>query len=124
MCGSGFVVEDSAAVEGGGEAALVVEGFGEIGHGVAIGFDVARETVEAAKAFEFFGVAEFGGVEGAVRRQGLAQAQQRDGERQHFARDALYPGEKAVSAGGNVSRRFPVGRAVAVEFPAGQFLRA
>src|SRR5262245_46843575 len=44
------------------------------------------------------------------------------GDRQHVARDGLYPGEKAVSAGGNVSRRFPVGTAIAVEFPAGPLL--
>ena len=45
------------------------------------------------------------------------------GESQHIARDAVYPSEKAVRAGGNVSRRFPVWTAIAVELPAGPLLQ-
>jgi hypothetical protein len=44
------------------------------------------------------------------------------GEGEHVAADAVYPGDEAVGAGGDDSRRFPVRRAVAVEFPAGPLL--
>ena len=60
------VVEDGAAFEGWGDAALVADGGGEVGEGFEVGFDVAGEAVEAAEAFEFFGVSDFGGVEGAA----------------------------------------------------------
>ena len=45
---------------------FVVEGGSEVGEGFHVAFDVAGEFVEAAKAFKFFGMSEFGGVEGAA----------------------------------------------------------
>ena len=76
-----LVVEDGAAAQVRGDFAFVLNGGGEIGDGVEIGFDVAGEFVEAAEAFEFFGVAEFGGVEGAPKDgEGFVICLQRDRE--------------------------------------------
>jgi len=59
----------------------VSESCGEVGHGVKVGFDVAGEFVEAAEAFEFFGVAHFGGVEGATENaEGFVVGFEGDGE--------------------------------------------
>jgi hypothetical protein len=43
-------------------------------------------------------------------------------ENAHVAADLVYPANKSVRAGGHVSRRFAVGTAIAVEFPAGPLL--
>ena len=60
---------------------FVAEGGIEIGSGLVLPLDLADEPVEAFESIEFFGVAEFGGIESAAQDcQRLVVRFERNGE--------------------------------------------